>query len=81
MNMNAWHFRSTGPIQLPFIGGEWRTFAHPYPESVAQTRAFTMPANSADWVAGQNSLKMRTRGTSPQLPMTLANVELEVVPE
>ena len=62
------------------------------PEAHAQTQgreisvlegvnmAVVMPVDLADRQYGQNTLEMRTTGASTQMPMTIANVELEVVP-
>ena len=50
------------------------------PASTDATRAVTMPVDLADLKSGQNTLEMRTAGTSIQPPMVIANVELEVVP-
>jgi hypothetical protein len=81
INFNAWFFTSERAIEFRFNAGKWRTFAHPYPESMAQTRAVTMPVELADLRDGKNSLEMRTAGTSTQPPLTIANVELEVMPK
>jgi hypothetical protein len=81
INMNAWYFTSERSIQFRFNEGEWRTYAHPYPQSMAQTRAVSMPVEVADLKDGTNTLEMRTMGSSTQPPMTIANVELEVVPK
>lgn len=81
INLNAWFFTSERSIQFRLNAGEWRTYAHPYPESMAQTRAVSMPVELADLEDGQNTLEMRTMGSSTQPPMTIANIELEVVPK
>jgi hypothetical protein len=78
INLNAWYFVAERSIQFRFNGGEWRTFEHPYPESMAQTRAVTMPVDLGDLQAGQNTLEMRTSGDSTQPPVVIANIELEV---
>ena len=81
INLNAWYFTSDRSIEFRLNGGMWRTFKHPYPESSPQTRAVTMPVDVADLTDGQNTLDLRTAGNSPQPPMVIANVELEVVPK
>jgi hypothetical protein len=78
INLNAWYFVAERSIQFRFNGGEWRTFEHPYPNSLAQTRTVTMPVDPADLQAGQNTLEMRTSGSSSEPPMVIANIELEV---
>jgi hypothetical protein len=80
INLNAWYFTSDRSIEFRFNGGEWRTFAHPFPESTPATRAVTMPVELGDLTSGQNTLELRTGGGSTELPMVIANVELEVVP-
>jgi hypothetical protein len=81
INLNAWYFGSARSIESRLNGGTWRTFAHPYPQSTDATRAVTLPVDLADLKDGQNTLEMRTSGTSAQPPMVIANVELEVVPK
>jgi hypothetical protein len=81
INLNAWYFVAARSIQFRFNAGEWRTFEHPYPTSMAQTRAVTMPVDLADLQNGQNTLELRTSGAAPEPPMVIANIELEVVPQ
>jgi hypothetical protein len=81
INLNAWYFSSERSIEFQLNGGEWRTFAHPFPDSLDQTRAVSMPVDLADLKDGQNTLALRTGGTTPESPLVVANVELEVVPE
>lgn len=81
INFNAWYFTAERSIQFRFNAGEWRTFEHPYPNSMAQTRAVSIPVEVADLVDGPNTLELRTMGESSQPPLTVANVELEVVPK
>jgi hypothetical protein len=78
INLNAWYFTSDRSIEFRFNGGTWRTFKHPYPDSSAATRAVTMPVDPADLQDGSNTLELRTAGTSPQPPMVVANIEVEV---
>jgi hypothetical protein len=81
VNLNAWYFVAERSIQFRFNAGEWRTFEHPFPDSMAQTRAVTMPVDLADLQDGQNTLELRTTGVTAQPPMVIANIELEVAPK
>jgi hypothetical protein len=80
VNLNAWYFTSDRSIEFRFNGRSWHSFSHPFPESMPQTRAVSIPVDLADLRPGQNLLELRTAGVSTQPPLVIANVELEVVP-
>ncbi|MBL8740462.1 MAG: hypothetical protein JNK04_05190 [Myxococcales bacterium] len=77
LNLNALDFVSGVSILQRWNGGEWRTFAHPYPDDYAGTRTVTIPVEVGDLVSGTNTLEMKTEGSA----VSIANIELEVVPE
>jgi len=80
LNLNAWYFTAERGIEFRFNGRSWRRFGHPFPRSMPQTRALSIPVELADLESGQNLLELRTTGASTEPPLVVANVELEVVP-
>lgn len=81
MTFNAWYFTAERSIQFRFNEGEWRTFEHPYPESMEQTRAVLIPVDIADLQDGENVMELRAGGTSSEQPLVVSNIDLEVVPK